>query len=348
MTVVAFAVACFLHAGFFLVVPEEILPKASIGRAESGELEVMLEPLSPDQMRYVEASPDAPENEPDRSDQYSYRSQQAADENPVPSEIDEPDVGGDEDSQKIQQGSVEQPDPLPPGVYTPEVPQGEDGGIDGGQAGAPAEPAVAESPPLPPPDFIEQTPDEDDGTGSRPETPPEVTEREPDPEAPINVYRPVQQAADAAQAQTGEGSGGEPEARPLPRERPRLSPELTRGPLMRTTGSASRRGAVAIDATFSEFGEYEQQFYAAIQAGWYQEIEFFQPIDTASRVRVRFTIRSDGSIEDLEVIDTTASQVATMICESAIAKRSPFRPWTREMVEVFGDARTINVSFHYR
>jgi hypothetical protein len=117
---------------------------------------------------------------------------------------------------------------------------------------------------------------------------------------------------------------------------------------MRSEGSARRRGSLAFDATFSEFGEYEQQFYAAIQTGWYQEIEFFQPIDTATRVHVRFTLHADGRVTDVATVQSTASEIASFICETAIMKRSPFRPWTREMVEVFGQERTLNVVFHYR
>ena len=146
----------------------------------------------------------------------------------------------------------------------------------------------------------------------------------------------------------GDGAGGTPEAQPQPRARPRLAPELITGPLMRSEGSASRRGSLALDATFSEFGEYQQQFYAAIQTGWYQEIEFFEPIDTATRVHVRFTIHADGRVMNVKAVQTTASEIATFICETAIIKRSPFRPWTKEMVQVFGKQRELNVVFHYR
>ena len=117
---------------------------------------------------------------------------------------------------------------------------------------------------------------------------------------------------------------------------------------MRSKGSASRHGSVSIDATFSEFGEYEQQFYAAIQSGWYQEIEYFQPIDTATRVLVSFTIHQDGSITELNAANSTASDIGTFICEEAISKRSPFRAWTKEMIEVFGIKRDLNIVFHYR
>ena len=116
---------------------------------------------------------------------------------------------------------------------------------------------------------------------------------------------------------------------------------------MKSQGSANRRGAIAIDATFSEFGEYEQQFYAAVQIGWYQEIEFFQPIDTSTRVYVRFRMKADGSVDIVEAVKSTAGEIARVICVTAISKRSPFRPWTEEMVQVFGEERWMNVVFNY-
>lgn len=346
---VALAVTLFLHLGVVLVLPEQFAPAQSGGETEAQASEVYeISLVDPAQARFVEASPEAPENEPDRTDQYSYRSQQAADESPLEDLANQPRVDGEEDSQKILQGSLEPSPPVEPGLYSPAARPGEGEGTDGGKAGQPVE--VAQPLPVQPspaPDFIRQDPVTEAGPGSRSDLvgeSPEVFEK-PDSEAPIHVYRPQ---STIESVQPGEGAGGAPEAQPTPRARPRLAPELITGPLMRSQGSASRRGSLAIDATFSEFGEYEQQFYAAIQTGWYQEIEFFQPIDTATRVHVRFTLHADGRVTDVEAVQTTASEIATLICETAISKRSPFRPWTKEMLQVFGQKRILNVVFHYR
>lgn len=307
--------------------------------------------LSPEDLRFVEANPDAPENEPDAKDQYSFRSQQAASETLSDSPLNAPNVAGDTDSQKIIQGSLESAPPVAPGVYSTEAQEGTGDGTDGGDPGAVAQAAqqLAAPQPLPAPQFIQQKPVEDVGPGSRMDQPGLALEvfEQVDPTAPVEIYRQQDQPPVAA-AQAGAGNGGAPAARPMPRARPRLAPELLTGPLMRSEGSARLRGTLAIDASFSEFGEYQQQFFAALQAGWYQEIEFFQPIDTATRVVVRFTIQSDGVVRDVEVVQSSASQIATFICESAITKRSPFRPWTKEMVQVFGQERSLTVAFHYR
>jgi hypothetical protein len=350
-TLLALLATILVHIGLILVVPPELMSiQEGGGKEEAAAAEIyeisLVDPVEP---RFVEASPEAPVNEPDRTDQYSYRSQQAADESPLQDDLNRPNVEGEEDSQKILQGSLEQAPPVEPGVYAPNARPGEGEGDQGGKLGNPSELAMpTPAQPLPAPAFIEQDAVTEEGPGSRSELTGESQEvfEQPDPEAPIDIYRP--QPTNEQVQQVGDGAGGAPDAQPTPRARPRLAPELLTGPLMRSQGSASRRGSVAIDATFSEFGEYEQQFYAAIQTGWYQEIEFFRPIDTATRVQVRFTIHADGRVEEVKAVQTTASEIATIICESAITKRSPFRPWTKEMVQVFGQQRTLNVVFHYR
>lgn len=343
----AFLAAVLVHLGVVLLLPEQVMPAHRL--AEKNEAVVYeIDLVEPEERRFVEANPEAPENEPDRTEQYSFRAQQAADQNPLTTEDNRPQVEGEEPSQKILQGQMEQAQPLPPGVYTPEARPGEGEGNEGGQAGSQAQSEIAPVQPMPAPDFIRQKPVAEEGPGSRAELTANAPEDVPDPvpDAPINVYRPPN--ATEAQTQPGDGAGGQPDARPTPRARPRLAPELLSGPLMESNSSARRRGDLAIDATFSEFGEYQQQFYAAVQAGWYQEIEFFEPIDTATRVHVRFRIKADGTVDNVEAVQTTASKLATVICVTAITKRSPFRPWTEEMVEVFGKERWLNVVFHYR
>lgn len=347
----ALLLTLLVHIVFFAIIPEQLMTADFKDDEVADKVETYeISLVDPSEARYVEASPEAPVNEPDRIDQYSYRSQQAADQNPLDDATNRPNVDGEGDSQKILQGSLVQAPPAVPGVSAPTAKAGEGEGTDGGKLGKPTEVALPQpAQPLPAPDFIKQKPVSEDGPGSRVDLTGEAQEvfEKPDPEAPTQVYRQPTEPEVAVQ-QPGDGSGGAENAQPKPRARPRLAPELVTGPLMRSPGSASRRGSLAIDATFSEFGEYEQQFYAAIQTGWYQEIEFFQPIDASARVHVRFTIYSDGRVENVRAVDTSASEIATVICETAITKRSPFRPWTREMVQVFGSERTLNVMFHYR
>ena len=352
VTLIALALAILLHLSILLVLPEAFTPQGDRETSNDPPMELTLvepEAPKPEELRFVEANPEAPENQPDRTDQYSFRNQQASDDQPDANELEAPTVNGEEATGKILQGSTTRPKPLEPGVYAEAAKPGEGEGDQGGKPGVAAAQAAEPLRPPPTPDFIRQNPVEEDGAGSDPDLDGEAKEltKANDPEAPINVYR---QSDRPPRSQTTQGTsgGGSPEAKPVPRERPRLNPELIRGPLMKSRGAAANRGTLAIDATFSEFGEYQQQFYAALQVGWYREIEFFQPVDTGAKVLVQFTLQKDGEITGVEVLKSTASDLATTICENAIIKRSPFRPWTKEMVEVFGEERTLRVAFNYR
>ena len=136
--------------------------------------------------------------------------------------------------------------------------------------------------------------------------------------------------------------------RPIPMVRPKLSSEITKGPTMQSQTGANKFGVIALDASFSEFGEYEQQFYSALQVGWYNEVAFYKPLDSGTEVSISFILKSDGSIHSVSVLSSTAGLIATTLCESAITKRSPFRPWTQEMIQVFGEQKELRVRFYYR
>jgi hypothetical protein len=349
-SLIALLIALALHVFLFFMLPDEFFMKQSGDDSPQDEtIELMLEELDPEMPRYVEANPEAPKNEPDRSDNYSFRSQQSADENPDASQDNLPTVEGDEASQKIVQGSVDlsEPVPLEGGVYALSAKSADNrnDSADSTQASSSIQPTS-----LPPaPDFIQQKPQVEEGPGSNltiSGSSQQVAREYSDINAPIQLYR--MDSENQQDVDTGSESNRTAEAKPMPRKRLTLPPDLVYGPLMRSKGSASLRGALAIDATFSQFGEYEQQFYAAVQAGWYQEIEFFQPIDTSARVVVQFRIHADGTVDDVEILNSTAGEIATLICQTALTKRSPFRPWTAEMIKTFGQERIMKVSFSYR
>lgn len=345
---IAFVVALLVHVLLYLLLPESFAPlPLALTRPEAVELELeiaLAEQPEPEQLRFVEANPEVPENTPDRKDQYSFRDTQAADQSPEVSIMEAPKVDGEELSQKIIEGMLEQPVVFPSVVTAGAV--SSPGGENNAPSAETAEAAVPLPvlPRLPVADFIRQSELPEDDAGSSPlgEDGETAAMREIREDAPVALYR-----SSVAGEFTETMADGNPTAKPVPKARPRLAPELLAGPIMKSHGSANRRGALSIDATFSEFGEYEQQFYAALQLGWYQEIEFHQPIDTASTVAVRFTMLSDGTIKEIKVMHSNASELAAYLCESALAKRSPFRAWTKEMIAVFGTERRLTVRFNY-
>lgn len=327
-----FALSVFLHLVLFYFLPERLLPQAfEMSEVRPQALELELLELKPEDKRFVEANPDVADNTPDHSRNYSFRNQQAADESPAPlTRENTPKVEGVEESQKILEGQLSSA-PVPP-----QVPPG--------QASVrlenPAMPIL-----LPPkgrerPEFVkEKTLPQagDEGSALLDELAAEATG---DTDGALRVY----DATVAETRETVDAAGVPSEAKP----RLRLDPKLVMGPLMESAGGASRRGKLAIDATFSEFGEYQQQFFAAVVSVWYQDIDYYQPIDINARVLVEFTMHADGTVKDVKARQSNATDIARIICENAISKPREFRPWTKEMIEVYGEARTLTVLFIYQ
>lgn len=328
-----------------VIAMSKMLEKKTIFKVE------LIEHLQED-LTFVEANPDIAENVPDTNKQYSYRNQQAADNDPKSSLLDAPKVEGSHNSQKIIQGQATELSPIQSGYYQHEM------GLENAQASQKFDPdknsstqefSNVQAPSTP--SFLQKdsTLLEENGSGLvRLSKADKMLNSESKKNPRIDVYRQSLSSSIDSNSKSISTSNGSPDTRALPRIRPRLSPELLHGPLMSSTGSAARRGTLAIDSTFSEFGEYQQQFYAAIQSGWYQEIDFFQPIDTAARVQVRFTLLANGSIKELETLYSSAGEIATIICENAISKRSPFRKWTQQMIQVFGNEKSMQLVFHYK
>jgi hypothetical protein len=346
----AFTLTLIVHVGTLLILPDQFFYNYLSDSAESKSEQLYEISLVDTTKRiYVEASPDAPKNKPDRSNNYSYREQQSADQNPLEDAINKPYVVGEVESQKILNGKLRSNEQIEVGVYSTVEQSSTRDDYNSEKRGQTSQKSTLFiSRPLNAPNFLDTDDIKDNGEGSRSSLAQitDISMKQVSDNMPIEVYRPVEVIEEVKTFEMSAES--DPMLKPKPRIRPRLAPELTTGPLMRSKGSASRHGSVSIDATFSEFGEYEQQFYAAIQSGWYQEIEYFQPIDTATRVLVSFTIHQDGSITGLNATDSTASDIGTFICEEAISKRTPFRAWTKEMIEVFGIKRDLNIVFHYR
>jgi hypothetical protein len=367
---VAILLAALLHLGALVVVTEafdDMHNQHTYTPERTFEL-VMEEPEEPELPRFVEANPDVPDNLPDTTDFISDRNQQAAQEEPVRrSEDPIPFVDGEEpDSQKIVEGSLDN-------ISVPILPEG-DGGTSPDPTTAEEDSAVtAENTPatppsfLPPPPLISRAPDflqgeedneDPDGVGfTQMERDSGETETE-DPRDdtsegrvihlfPQFAEQPPQPPVDPSEATPDTAGSRRAGVQPLPR--PTLGPRVIEGPRMLSERAAPRVGTLAIDTTFSEFGEYQQRMMEVIQRQWHILAREFtlRPEDSPSRVQVRFTLTRDGDVRRAEVINTSAGRVATIITVDAIESRSPFGPWTSEMVAVYGEETEIRIQFIY-
>jgi hypothetical protein len=295
---------------------------------------------------YAEVNPEVAENQPDKSQFYSFQDQQAADTSLKESNSPVPLVKGSEaSSSKIVSAEViTEEAQLSPGLY--QVTRNQKPSIN-------SEASQAQPMPLTHSDAgsisqINPFEKAENELGVDVITFKNQKESMSD-RSEQRVIIPITKDALTLNPQaSAEDASVMKKNRPAPMARPKLSSEITSGPIMQSTASANKFGAIALDASFSEFGEYEQQFYSALQVGWYNEVAFYKPLDTGTQVSISFILKSDGSIDSVTVLSSTAGLIATSICESAITKRSPFRPWTQDMIQVFGDQKELKVRFYYR
>ena len=301
--------------------------------------------------RYVEANPALVENEPDDTINEAARSQQAAQEDPDPASDSEfPSVDGEEaDSQKIVDGSMEQPNSqsLPPGIYT--MDQGTGVGPKTAEDGVPM---IAPLPALPPaPDFIKQEAVSEDGPGSTlQEIGPADEKQEQSSLKIIQLIRGKQIEVVEEEASEEQIMEAARRGVPIPQPRPTLQFQVPPGPRMTQAVRASRVGTVGVDANYSEFGEYNQRLVEAVSSQWnlFARRTNLADGNIGTKVEIKFVLDHKGYIHDLEVIRTTATRAGTNICHDAIASRAPYGDWTEKMVAIHGKQLPITFTFFYR
>ena len=132
-------------------------------------------------------------------------------------------------------------------------------------------------------------------------------------------------------------------------ERPRAAaPSGTYGLLLRRPVGVNRAGSVAIDARFSNYGDYTQRMMEAIQSSWWSIIERsrFEGV-TRGHVTVSFRLHRDGTVTDAKVLATEVTRVMTLACKDAVMAPAPYDIWRADMVAMYGESDTVTINFHY-
>jgi hypothetical protein len=281
----------------------------------------------PEQMHFVETNPEAPTNEPDKTNNYSNRNQQTAQEEAA-TEIDpakRPSVKGREDMEKnsaIVAGDMALPQDAaaaPPELLAQEQQVQE---------------AREEQVPLS--GFEKKEGDNEGGIGTN------VSQRE----TPTNKAEHYAEGIkDGKGANAGVNTVAQ-SSKPQPKPRPKLArarPNILTNQVAGTTNI----GVTGQDARWSEFGEYLQEFIEIVQAQWYLILEDSAVYPKGSHVSVTFRINSAGEVSIIKV-ENTAGQHGTYACLNAIQERQPYRKWTEQMIKIMGTNQTLTFSFYYQ
>jgi len=133
-------------------------------------------------------------------------------------------------------------------------------------------------------------------------------------------------------------------------DRPRASvPSGTYGLLLRRPVGVNRAGTIAIDARFSNYGDYTQRMLEAIQSSWWSIIERsrFEGVSRGN-VIVRFRLHRDGTVTDAQVLGSEVTRVMTLACKDAVMAPAPYDIWRADMVAMYGESDTVTINFIYR
>ena len=290
-------------------------------------------PKPPPPTRFVETNPDAPENIPDKTQNFAAQNQQVAQEKPtVDGKSDMPALAGKKDFENTQivSGQLVQPveliEAVPPQNVTP-----------------PAEKTV-QAPKL------EQNPltgtekkegESKDGFASNVSQIAENTRAIP---TRIEGVKNVPLIQDAIAAQPA-----------IDPQRPRPRPTVVKTQQVRPAILAERLagtaniGPTSVDARWSNYGAYLQRMIESVQIQWEKLLTESKVYPTSgSTVTVKFVMDSEGKISRIINLDSTASDAASRACVSAITDRAPYGTWTDDMKAVLGEQQEMTFTFYYQ
>lgn len=285
----------------------------------------------PDPYRFVETNPDAPENEPDKTPNVSNRNQQSA-QAEKPPELDpenRPSVKGREDIQNdsaIVSGDMARPQV---GAAVTAAQQ-----FTEALQPQSAQQARAEQVPLA--GLEKAIGNSEDGVGSN------LSQSK----SPSNQAEEFAEGARDGRNATGGLSQIDQVDRPTPRPRPRLT-QARPTPLQNRIAGTSNIGILGLDARWSEYGDYMQEFIEIVQSTWWSILrESRVAPKSGSSVIVTFTLTATGEVSVVSV-EETAGTAGAYTCTNAITSRQPYRKWTDQMIAVLGDRQTMTFRFFF-
>lgn len=291
-------------------------------------------PKTPPPKKFVETNPDAPENIPDKTDNFAAQNQQVAQEKPTPNGKSEmPALEGKKDFQNNQIVSgqlskpMEQIEAVPPQEITPPTEK------------------VVQAPKL------EQNPltgfdkKEGDNKSAYGTNIAKIAENmRPIPNRIEGVKNvPLIQDSMANQPAI------DPQ-RPRPRPTVVKQQQVRAAILTENKFGTDKVGLSAYDAKWTSYGTYLQRFIEAVDQQWNNILggsgKTYPP--SGSYVRVKFIINSKGEISSIVDVESTSSDAGGRACVSAITDRAPYGVWPEDMKAVLGEQQEMSFAFYYQ
>jgi hypothetical protein len=284
-------------------------------------------PKPPPPNKYVEANPNAPDKVPDKTNNFSSKNQELAQEKPqLDQHNDKPKLEGKKDIQSNQtvSGQLTKPQDSVPVVRSEATP-----------TKTMTAPKQAQDPLA----GFEKLKESTDGIGSNVGKDPNITKPMPDK---------VEGAKDAPIVEGATTT--EPTIDPKrPRARPVLEQTHTRPAVFEENNfGTSNIGPVAYSAKWSSYGAYLHKMMEAIQIQWDRIlIDSRTEPPAGSYVTVKFTMDSKGRITQILEVESTSSEQGKQSCITAITMTAPYGDWTDDMIAVLGNSQDLTFRFYY-
>jgi outer membrane biosynthesis protein TonB len=118
---------------------------------------------------------------------------------------------------------------------------------------------------------------------------------------------------------------------------------------MHQEGGAHRAMIAGVDAAKSPLGDYDAEVIAAVTDRWYNLLDQQRYADDRTgRVVVQFKLEYDGTVREVEVVESNVGDVLSYICQAAIEDAAPFEKWPDDMRrEIGANYREIKFTFIY-
>jgi len=299
------------------------------------------EPPERQPFKFVETNPDAPENDPGKTDNYGARNQQAAQPVPGKDHADRGQTKGELDqSTAIVTGSRAEP------VRTP--PPGAGGQNQPEMTATATGPNVKTQAETPLPGFEKIMGDNPDGIGTNIGESPKDAKAETEKTVVGEKDAKPNPEIAVSGGSTASGAAGPP-GRPGPRPRPKLQ-QVRPAVLANQPLSASNAGVIGVDSRLSAAGIWWQEFIETVDMQWQKIVDHMEARPpNNSQVVVRFTVNAKGEIRMIDVQgENVAGKTATLACTDAIREPAPYRPWTPDMIAMFAEEEEVTFYFYYR
>ena len=70
--------------------------------------------------------------------------------------------------------------------------------------------------------------------------------------------------------------------------------------------------------------------------------------DRTGKVTVRFRLKSDGTVTEMETTENTVGDVLGYMCQESVEESGPFAKWPSDMVRQIGsNYRVVSFTFYY-